>query len=99
MEGVYFHVLPGSAQRRALLTYVWRQGRRQCEEGNGRAAGGTKLPGKEETPADHEHWRQRFGRDGERQQLENALTKNTGLGVVQAPLRTYSLMVLTGVKQ
>lgn len=30
------------------------------------------------------------GRDGERQQLENALTKNTGLGMGQAPMRTNS---------
>lgn len=90
MEGDYFHVLSGSVQRRALLTYVWRQGRRQCEEGNGRAAGGTKLHGKKKPQLimnTGDNW---FGRDGERQQLENALTKNTGLGVGQAPLRTYS---------
>lgn len=38
------------------------------------------------------------GGDGEGQQLENALTKNTGLAMGQVPLRTDSQMVLTGVE-
>lgn len=92
MEDDYFHISPWSVKRRGLLCSLMFGGR---GEGGVRRGMGRQLealscveerkPRPITNPGDN--W---SGGDGERQQLENALTKNIGLAMGQAPLRTDS---------